>query len=61
MHTHKFNPRSSKPTPPVGWIKRRARKLMHFYGLLRVTAVTEALSDYQGLRGQQPHHFGTLS
>ena len=32
--------------PPIGWIKRRARCLMRFYGIGRHLAVLDAATDY---------------
>jgi len=37
---------------PLGWIKRRARRLMRFYGLTsRRVAVMEAAGDYRRFVG----------
>lgn len=37
--------------PPLAWIKRRARRLMRFYGISRRLAVFDALTDYIGFVG----------
>jgi hypothetical protein len=42
---------------PIGWIKRRARRLMAFYGLTdRRLAVVEAAIDFKHLRGARRAH-----
>lgn len=38
--------------PPLAWIKRRARRLMRFYGVSRRLAVFDALTDYVGFVGE---------
>lgn len=44
--------------PPLAWIKRRARRLMRFYGISRRLAVFDALTDYVGFVGTPQHPQG---
>ncbi len=44
--------------PPLAWIKRRARRLMRFYGISRRLAVFDALTDYVGFVGTLHHKGG---
>jgi hypothetical protein len=37
--------------PTLGWIKRRARRLMRFYGIDRRLAIFDAATDYVAFTG----------
>lgn len=41
-----------QPPPAQDWIRRRARKLMRFYGVSRHQAVQDAATDYAWLVGR---------
>lgn len=44
-----FKPAPASPSywrPPIGWIKRRARRIERFYGVSRRLAVQDARLDY---------------
>jgi hypothetical protein len=47
---HATDPTTDRPRvtarPPVGWIKRRARRLERFYGVQRRAAIWDAALDY---------------
>jgi hypothetical protein len=38
--------------PTLGWIKRRARRLMRFYGIDRRLAIFDAATDYVAFTGR---------
>lgn len=47
--------------PPLGWIKRRARRLQKFYGVTRRIAVFDARRDYAEFCLGQPAHLVSIT